>query len=431
MARGLQEREERLLEQARRLEAANHRLSALQSITDVGLTHLDLDDLLQELVTRVVAATSACGGALLLRDDHGRLVAQATRGISAATVEAIYNAAGTGWLEWLESTSGPILLTPDRSEGRIPRELPEEHQLAAMVALPLIVGDRAIGLAHVEGESPDLFEEDVVALMRVFAERAARAIERAQAFAALENWNQSLESRVAEQQDTLLRTERLASIGLLGAGIAHELRNPLGVITNSLYFLRQRLRGADEKVSRHAEIIEREVQHAVQVIDGLVQFSHANAPTAYPVDVRNVFEATLERVRVPGTMNLEVDLPDALPLLQADEQRLVQVLENLVRNAVQAMGDDGTVRLSAEHAVEGVVIRVSDTGPGIDPEVRPRIFEPLVTTKAKGMGLGLALSKKMVEAWGGKIEVACPPEGGTVFRLCFDAVARKSAGSAV
>src|SRR5205823_6507977 len=135
--------------------------------------------------------------------------------------------------------------------------------------------------------------EEPLALMRVFAERVTRAIERARAFAALEEWNETLARRVAEQQEKLIRSERLASIGLVGAGIAHELRNPLGIINNSVYFLRQRLREADEKVVRHTEIIEREVAHAARVIDSLVQFSQHSAPEAHAVDLTSVFTATL------------------------------------------------------------------------------------------------------------------------------------------
>jgi signal transduction histidine kinase len=417
MARALQEREERLLEQARSLEAANRRLAALQSITDVSLSRLALDDLLSQLAERLVAATSARSGAVLLLDLNGGLRLQAVTGISAEAAHRFISQSEAEWVGWLlESPEETARMLTGANKP--PDGPPAEDTVGgSLLALPLRAGDSALGLAYVESGRRDAFGEEAVALMHVFAERVARAVERARAFAALEGWNETLARRVTEQQEKLVRSERLASIGLVGAGIAHELRNPLGIINNSVYFLRQRLRDADEKVARHTEIIEREVAHAARVIDSLVQFSHHSAPDAHPLELSAVVEATLPRLRLPEAVALSVELPDTLPPVAADEQRLGQVLENLIRNAVQAMEGRGAVRIAAAAGQDAVTMLVRDTGPGIPPEHRERVFEPLFSTKPAGMGLGLALCRKMIEAWGGDITVDCPAEGGTVFSI--------------
>jgi signal transduction histidine kinase len=417
MARALQEREERLLEQARVLEASNSRLASLQSITDVGLSHLSLDELLGQLVERLVAATSARSGAIFLLDADNCLHAHAAHGITPESAQRLIQRQAGDWVSWLQSTPPLSVrkLTRAASVGSIPPG--EADSQGALLALPLLTTGSALGLAYVESPRSDAFGDEALALMRVFAERVSRAIERARAFAALEDWNETLGRRVAEQQEKLIRSERLASIGLVGAGIAHELRNPLGIINNSVYFLRQRLRDADEKVARHTEIIEREVAHAARVIDSLVQFSQHSAPEAHPVELPLVYAATVSRLHLPESVRVSLDVADGLPYALADEQRLGQVLENLIRNAAQAMESRGEIRCMASGDEDTVLVQVQDTGPGIPPEHRERIFEPLFSTKSAGMGLGLALCRKMIEAWGGEISVDCPPAGGTVFSI--------------
>src|SRR5262249_11361632 len=188
-------------------------------------------------------------------------------------------------------------------------------------------------------------------------------------------------STVRELQDRLVRAERLASVGLLGAGVAHELRNPLGIVSNAVFFLRRRADPNDEKVQRHFDLTEREIRRRAQVIDTLVQFSHNPEPQGAAVALAPVLRQSLERVAFPPGVQRKVEVPDDLPLVVADEAQLTQVFENLTRNAVQAMGDDGCLQVIAS-AVDGRVhALVVDNGPGISDADRARGFEPVFTTK--------------------------------------------------
>lgn len=228
-------------------------------------------------------------------------------------------------------------------------------------------------------------------------------------------------SPVRELQERLVRAERLASVGLLGAGVAHELRNPLGIISNAIFFLRRRSDKEDEKEQHHFDLIEREIRRSAQVIDTLVQFSHNPEPQGEPVALEPVLRQSLERIAFPPDVRCEVEVPEDLPLVVADAGQLTQVFENLARNAVQAMGDRGCLRLQARTADGRVHVLVEDDGPGIPDEDRARIFEPLFTTKAKGMGLGLALSKRIVEAYAGEIRIDSVPGEGTTVRVALPA----------
>lgn len=251
---------------------------------------------------------------------------------------------------------------------------------------------------------------------------------------ALKEYNTRLEAAVSartqelrETQEQLVRQEKLAVLGQLAGGVGHELRNPLSVINNALYFLRLIQPEAGEQVREYLGIIATETRNAEKIITDLLDFSRIKSVDLEPVAAAELFERTLERFPVPQHIRLHLDLPVDLPRLQIDPRQMTQVLGNLVVNACQAMTsgvsaeatDGGDLILSAAPAAEAgyLVISICDTGPGIPPENLKKLFEPLFTTKPRGIGLGLAVSKKLVEANSGRIEVESRVGQGTTFRL--------------
>jgi signal transduction histidine kinase len=272
-------------------------------------------------------------------------------------------------------------------------------------------------VAYLEFPEPRSFDAPRRHLVQAFGGRIERAVERAHSMEAAAAWQRDLERQVAQQQDQLLRSERLASIGMVGGNIAHELRNPLGVISNSLYFLRQRLSPTDEKVRRHLEIIGMEVDQAKGIINSLVDFSTSIEPVTTRVDLNTLLEAALEMVEIPPQVQVEREFQRPLPPLMGDETQLLQMFQHLIRNAVQAMEEGGTLRLETDVSGGRVCAAVSDTGPGIPREDHQRIFEPLVTTRVKGMGLGLTFSRRIVEAHGGEITLVSEPGHGSTFKV--------------
>ena len=259
-----------------------------------------------------------------------------------------------------------------------------------------------------------------------------RSLERARAEVALRKHmeqevlklNASLEERVAERthelqeaQEKILRQEKLAILGQMAGSVGHELRNPLGVINSSIYYLRLVLPDANEKIKQHLDMIENQVHVSDKIIGDLLGFARVTSVKRETVVVSDLVKRVLERFPVPATITLALEIPDSLPRVVVDPLQMEQVLGNLVTNGCQAMPEGGKLTVSANHQEEMVAIAVRDSGSGITPENMQKLFEPLFTTKAGGIGLGLAVSKKLAEANGGRIEVESEAGKGSTFRL--------------
>jgi signal transduction histidine kinase len=210
------------------------------------------------------------------------------------------------------------------------------------------------------------------------------------------------------------RGERLATFGQLIGSIGHELRNPLGVIESSLYILDQRV-GGDERAHRHVERIGEQLKIANNIISALLDMIRDRPLSRAPLSLAATIEAVLSTLNQPRDVTLVVDGVDALPAIDGDAGQIRQVLTNLIENALHAVGSAGQVRISGARSDGGVEVAIEDSGPGVDPDTRRRLFEPLITTKQKGIGLGLALVKRIVERHGGT--VAYEPGPGTGARF--------------
>ncbi|MBM3128441.1 MAG: hypothetical protein FJ009_07355 [Chloroflexi bacterium] len=226
------------------------------------------------------------------------------------------------------------------------------------------------------------------------------------------------ELRAAQEQ--LLRQERLTMLGQIAGGIGHELRSPLGAISNAIYLLRQTIAAPDAETREMLDLLGRQVDASNRVLTSLLSFARPQPPARRPTDVVAVIDAALAQAALPDTIVVQREFADALPELSADSDQLQIVFSNLIRNAAQAMPEGGTLTISGQRsAVSGqpptIEIRVRDTGGGIAPEIAEKIFQPMFTTKSRGLGLGLALCKMIVEAHDGVIAVKSIVGQGTTF----------------
>lgn len=311
---------------------------------------------------------------------------------------------------------------------------------AIWLGVPLVVEGKTIGAMVVQHYSdPKAYGEREQHMLEFVSTQVAIAINRMQAEEEIRQLNASLEKRVEERtrelrqaQDKIVRQEKLAMLGQLAGGVGHELRNPLGIISNAIYFLKFVQPDAEEKVKQYHAMIEQEVRNSEKIINDLLDFARLDSTDREPVAVRELVQRTLARSPIPEAIKTTLNLPESLPKVFVDIQQMEQVLGNLTVNACQAMVSPrgttpldltigavkrGELTISAQVKNEMVAIAVKDTGAGISPENIGKIFEPLFTTKAKGIGLGLAVSRKLAEANGGQIEVKSELGKGSTFTL--------------
>ncbi len=213
------------------------------------------------------------------------------------------------------------------------------------------------------------------------------------------------------------RSERLSTFGQLVGSIGHELRNPLGVIETSLYILKSRPLAGDERASKHLERISEQVSLANRIVSDLLDMIRDKPLKREPMQLYAVWQTARSAIQVPPSVTVRVEGLAGLPTLEGDAGQMRQVFVNLLENAVQAVGESGTVTLTAEHGPDTVELTFEDSGPGVSESVRRRLFEPLMTTKTRGIGLGLPLVKRIIERHGGTITYAHREGRGARFVL--------------
>jgi signal transduction histidine kinase len=221
----------------------------------------------------------------------------------------------------------------------------------------------------------------------------------------------------SEMQRRQQQVERLATIGQVAGGIAHELRNPLNVIKTSVYYLRNSTNVSQEKLTSHLERIDRQASVADNVIGALNSFARLPLPEMQPTRMDECLSEVLELIGLPDAIQVTVDLPPTLPLALADRQQLSIVFGNLIRNARDAMPQGGSLAIRGRDKAGFIEIDVEDSGIGIHPDNLAKIMEPLFSTKARVIGLGLPIARAIVEKHRGRLTVASQPCHGTRFTV--------------
>lgn len=221
-----------------------------------------------------------------------------------------------------------------------------------------------------------------------------------------------------DAQQQLVRREKLAMLGQLASGVGHELRNPLGVMTNAVYYLEMVQPDASADVQEYHGILRAQIGLSEKIIGDLLDFSRIKPPARQRLALADIVEAQLARlVERPG-IEIKMLVARDIPPVHVDGIQIGQVVFNLLVNAVQALEECGGI-LTIRSSMQGdlVTLEIHDDGPGVPAEVKAKIFEPLFTTKARGIGLGLAVSRSLAEANGGTLMLADQTEAGACFTL--------------
>ncbi len=225
-----------------------------------------------------------------------------------------------------------------------------------------------------------------------------------------------------DAQEHLVRSEKLAAIGQLAGGVGHELRNPLGAIKNAVYYIRGKLVNSEltQKEPRIMEflgIVDDEINASNKIINDLLSFSQVGKPAVSPARIEAVISDAIKHTTIPENIQVDSKLDADLPQVEVDTDQLRQVLVNMFTNAVQAMTDGGRLTIGARKNDGFMEVEITDTGTGIPKENMRRLFDPLYTTKAKGIGLGLAVCKSIIDRHQGRIDVESAPGKGTTFSI--------------
>ena len=229
-----------------------------------------------------------------------------------------------------------------------------------------------------------------------------------QAQVKLQEYADNLEHLVEEKTKQVKDSERLAAIGATAGMVGHDIRNPLQAITGDVYFARKDLTNFNsspekERIEKSLSEIDKSVSYINKIVQDLQDFARPIQPTIQETDVEALCQELLQGVNKPSNISTLCQVEETLRKLPIDALILRRILTNLVNNAVQAMPDGGQVTLEGYRTGADAVITVTDTGYGIPDDVKPKLFTPLMTTKSKGQGFGLAVVKRMTEALGGTV----------------------------
>ncbi len=243
--------------------------------------------------------------------------------------------------------------------------------------------------------------------------------------------NEALEIKVRERtrqllaaQEELVRKEKLAVLGQVAGSVGHELRNPLGVMSNAVFFLQSVLPDADKTTREYLNIIKNEIAGAERIVSDLLDAVHTSPANKEAVEVTELVAKALADYGVPSSVSVKLDIPTGISPLKVDARQIHMVLCKLVSNGVDAMPEGGELEIRAreDRQARRITLSVKDSGVGIAPENMDKIFLPLYTTKARGIGLGLVVVKNLTEANGGKVEVQSDLGQGTTFSITLPSI---------
>ncbi len=388
--------------------------SALHEIGQTLTSILDLDPLLEKIVDFAIDITQAERGFILLPATDEGIAVRTARGRSGTSLDSREFAVSESIVRRVlkEGREIVILDTADAPEFGS-RESVLSLGLRSVLCVPLIHHSVILGAVYVDSQTKRKpFSENAREMLQALAAQAAVAIVNSRLY-------RELEERTAERE----RSRRLASLGTMAAGIAHEIRNPLGIISNAVYFLDATDDSTDPDRKEQFSIINQEIQRANRIIDDLLDYSRIRPPKKKKTDLCAVIRECAARAEQSGKVHkgrIRYHFPRTAVRVAMDADQMRQVFMNLFENAGREITPLGWIDTTVQMKGREVEIRVENDGPPIDPEILPRIFEPFFSTRQKGAGLGLSIIQTIIHLHGGRIEAKnITPEKGCVFIIAM------------
>ncbi len=229
--------------------------------------------------------------------------------------------------------------------------------------------------------------------------------------------HERVQTELNQAHAELVRSTRLATIGQMSAQVAHDIRNPLGAVRNAAYYLKRKVPANQAKWGEYLQLIEEEVDVCAEIIQNLLEITRVKEPSYAQVDLQELVTDSINRLSLPSAVQFNYTADQQPTMVVADPIQLRQVIDNLLKNALDAVQDQGSIAVSAKNDGEYWNIDVQNNGPGIPESERDAIFELFHTTKAKGTGLGLPICRQLLERHGGDVELVESTTSGTAFRV--------------
>jgi signal transduction histidine kinase len=388
------------------MNALQERFEALFSISTEISSTLQLDEVLQRVVAHTCRLMEARVASLLLLDkEEGTLRPAAAYGASDAYLALPNREIATSLTGEVIKSGRPLSIPDVREDERyLLADLARQEGLCTLVSVPLRTKTDIIGALNVYTGEPRCFDDNDLRLLTLLASQSAIAIE-----------NATLHRDEMEARERLRQSEKLAALGKLSAGLAHELRNPLNTISMLIYAMNQEM-PANGPLAADLRIVQGELQHMSLLIEQFLEFARPRAPHFQRERVEEIMEETLlligPEARARGVMVCK-DWGKDLPTVWVDGTQIKQVYLNLLLNALQAMPQGGKLTVRLQVSGGSLLTAITDEGEGIPPEVRANLFEPFFTTKRGGTGLGLSISQRIIEGHNGRLRLFSQPGRGT------------------
>ncbi|MCX5692558.1 MAG: ATP-binding protein [Candidatus Omnitrophica bacterium] len=379
-----------------------------------------LDRLLKWIVRAVRKTVGIRYVALFLDDKKNQLFTLKTKEDNGEIPDDLVFSYQHPFIAYMRERKGPFLYEeipePIRHSLNIPFEVD--------IIIPSFIEDKYLGFIILgEKLNREFYSIDDLNVFKILAHQAGLAIENAQLYSELQNETKALKEAIKklnETQNQLIQSEKMAAVGRLASGIAHELRNPLSIVLQGIEFLENNLVGLDNKSKKAIKSIKNSVDRADNIIIELLKFSGSSKLEFASLELCQLMKDTLSLVENRmhlGRISLVKNFPEKDMQIHADRNMLEQVFFNLYSNAIDAMSEGGQLELNVFPHRHDVVIEIIDTGKGIPTDILPDIFDPFFTTKdvGKGVGLGLSIVCLILERHNGTINVESKVNEGTRF----------------
>lgn len=322
----------------------------------------------------------------------------------------------------------PFVIPDAKNDPRVNLVIKEKFNLHLLVAIPLLVKEKALGAIAADFIEPNRhITKEALESMMAYAQQAGLAIHNAFMYQELKTFSQQMEEKIRKitsdlkkTEAQLIRSEKLAALGQLAAGIAHEIRNPLTSINILIHSIAEKFPSIDSN-QEDFKVLEEEIHRINEIVDQFLRFAKPAPPLLQKADLVSIVEEILQLLRPQiDKQNIAVEKEfQPLPIILMDREQMKQAILNLLMNAIQAMPGGGHLELSGRNSEEGqwIYISIRDSGTGISEEDMSKLFDPFFSTKEGGIGLGLSITHRIIDQHHGKIEVESAPGKGTLFTV--------------